>query len=94
MSSPETTTRLHRLRAWRDRRALAAIEDGAKAFMGKPDAWFADPHWMCPNGHVSGMFLKCEEDGDCCLECHEPVILGPPIGEAALASIGWEREVA
>jgi hypothetical protein len=85
--------RLRRLMAWRDRRARQAILDGAPAFCGKPEAWFEDPTWACSAGHVSGMILKCEEDGDLCLACMRPVILIPPsVGEAELAASGWHLE--
>jgi hypothetical protein len=50
-------------------------------FLGKPDSWYQDIHWFCPNGHVSGNFLK-SDDGDLCLACREPVLMGPALGEA------------
>jgi hypothetical protein len=75
------------LRAWRDGEAAKAIAAGAREFMGKPDAWYEDIHWFCQNGHVSAMCLGSELEGDLCLACHEPVILGPPIGEKAFAEI-------
>ncbi len=50
-------------------------------FKGRPDAWFEDLHWFCANGHVSGNYLKSESRGECCLACHAPVCMGPPIGE-------------
>jgi hypothetical protein len=78
---------LNLVKAWRDNEARAEIDAGAKVFMGKPDRWYEDPHWFCENGHVSGNFLKSDEHGDLCLQCHEPVILGPNIGEAAFAPI-------
>lgn len=72
---------------WRDAEAKVAEARGEKMFMGKPDAWFDEPHWFCINGHVSGTFLKCEVDGDRCLACHERVILGPTIGERDFAPV-------
>jgi hypothetical protein len=75
---------LDQLRAWRDGESAKA--PGAK-FMGLPDIWFEDRHWFCTNGHVSRTFLKCEEDGDRCLGCRQPVLLGPAIGEAEFADI-------
>ena len=77
---------LDAMRAWRDARATLEIAEGAKGFLGKPGAWYERPHWFCENGHVSGAFLKCD-DGDRCLDCRKPVILGPTIGEAAFAPI-------
>lgn len=76
-----------RIVAWRDSVAAEEIAAGAAAFMGKPDAWFDDLHWFCGNGHVSGMYLKSERRGECCLACGERVALGPKIGEAAFAPI-------
>jgi hypothetical protein len=70
-----------RLLKWRNDFAAMEIEYGAKSFFGKPEKWLKDPHWFCEEGHVSGFILKCEEDGDLCLECHNPVIIGPPVGE-------------
>ena len=37
------------------------------------------------NGHVSGVCLKSENDGDLCLACHEPIVLGPLMGETEFA---------
>ena len=76
---PATITQV---RAWRDACAVAALEQGAEMFMGKPAAWYEDTHWFCPNGHVSGNYLKSEEKGELCLECRQPVALGPQIGES------------
>jgi hypothetical protein len=48
-------------------------------WMGKPDRWYADPHWRCENDHVSVSFLKSEAKGcACCLECFSPVVLTVP----------------
>lgn len=79
-------TAFERMRAWRDDLAAQANARGEKMFLNKPDAWFADPHFMCENGHVSGMILT-GDSGDRCLECHKPTILGPAIGEARFAPI-------
>lgn len=68
---------IEQIRQWRD--SVAALSPGPH-FMGKPEAWFEDLHWFCPNGHVSGRFLKCE-DADRCLACREPVLMGPPMSE-------------
>lgn len=70
---------LEEMRAWRDAQAAASTE---KKFMGKPESWYENLHWFCRRGHVSGVFLKAD-DGDRCLVCREPVIMGPPIGEDA-----------
>ncbi|HEX5213300.1 MAG TPA: hypothetical protein VFW22_16365 [Pseudolabrys sp.] len=72
---------------WRDDVANSEQERGRALFMGKPDAWYEDPHWFCINGHVSGRYLSTETRGERCLACGAPVILGPPIGEAAFAPI-------
>lgn len=48
-------------------------------FLGKPDRWYADPHWRCANDHVSLTVLKSEAKGcACCLECFSPVVLTFP----------------
>jgi hypothetical protein len=78
---------IHHIRMWRDKLAKEAQADGAAMFMGKPDAWFEDLHWFCPNGHVSGSYLSSEVRGDLCLACNEPVLMGPPIGEKAFKPI-------
>lgn len=77
----------HALIAWRDAEAAAAKARGERMFMGKPEAWYEDPHFFCINGHVSGCVLGSELRGDICLACDEPVILGPRIGEAEFAPI-------
>lgn len=78
---------IEKIRVWRDAEANAAKARGEPMFAGKPVSWFEDTHWFCSNGHVSGRFLKCEEDGDCCLACRAQVLMGPPIGEKAFAPI-------
>lgn len=78
---------INQLRAWRDAEAAKAIATGARSFLGRPTAWYDDIHWFCQNGHVSAMCLGSELEGDLCLACHEPVILGPAIGEAKFANI-------
>lgn len=77
---------IEHIRRWRDGLAKEAAARGEKMFMGKPDAWFRDVHWFCPNGHVSGVFLG-SETADLCLACHEPVLMGPAMGEAEFAPI-------
>lgn len=74
--------KLVNLREWRDRELTRAIEDGEMLFMGFPSTWIEDPHWFCANGHVSGVYLKSEGEGNLCLACLTPVLLGPArIGE-------------
>lgn len=70
---------LEELLIWRGAQLRAAA--GA-LFMGFPETWFEDPHWFCPSGHVSGVFLKTES-ADRCLACREPVVMGPALSEAA-----------
>lgn len=54
-----------------------AEENGELMFLGIPDSWFEDPHWMCRNEHVSRRYLKTEYDA-VCLECYCTVRLMPP----------------
>jgi len=75
-----------RIRAWRDSLAREAKLRGEEMFMGKPDAWYDDLHWFCPNGHVSGRFLSGDR-GDRCLACLEPVLMGPPMTERQFAAV-------
>ena len=64
---------LDELRAWQKQHI--AKETGP-LFMGLPDRWYDDPHYRCPNGHISTTILKSEAKGcSCCLSCWEPVIL-------------------
>jgi hypothetical protein len=51
---------------------------GTLMFLGRPDRWSAEPHWRCPNDHVSTTFLKSEERGDLCLACGANVRLTFP----------------
>lgn len=49
-----------------------AAEPGPR-FMGDiPERWMdGDMRWRCPNGHVSGGYIKSEEfGGDCCQRCY------------------------
>lgn len=75
------------LRTWRDAEAEKARAGGAEMFLGKPDAWYASPHFFCTSGHVSARVLKNEEEGDLCMACLKPVLLGPPMSEADYAPI-------
>ena len=74
------------IRIWRDMLAEQAGARGEPMFMGKPEAWYDDPHWFCATGHVSGLIIK-SHDGDLCMACLEPVIMGPHVGEAEFAKI-------
>lgn len=71
---------------WRNRCAMAEAAAGAVMFMGKPERWYKDPHWFCGNGHVSRMYLS-GDDGDRCLVCQLPVLMGPAISEEAFLPI-------
>lgn len=72
------------IRSWRD--ALAKQTPPEDRFLGRPEAWYEDLHWFCPNGHVSGVFLKAE-DRDRCLACREPVLMGPAVTESQFGSL-------
>lgn len=79
---------LEALHQWRTGKAAEEAAAGAPMFLGKPERWFEDVSWACTKGHVSRNFLKCEEDGDRCLECHEPVLMIPPeMGETAFGPV-------
>ena len=61
------------------RRANGEIAAGADQFMRWPDRWWADPHWRCPDDHVSTRILRCEESPrDRCLACQQQVHLTFP----------------
>ena len=76
-----------RLQEWRDAYAKQEIASGKPSFMGNPDEWYEDTHWFCENGHVSGRFLKSEEEGVLCLACRKPVFMGPRMGEQVFGKI-------
>lgn len=78
---------LIRLIKWRNRQIEHAKIDALPFFLGLPEVWYHRPTWGCENGHASGRFLKCEEDGDVCLACLRPVYLIPPIAEEELTKI-------
>jgi hypothetical protein len=79
---------MHSLRAWQSGEAAKEAARGVPLWLDRiPETWLDDPHWFCPNGHVSGVYLKSEERGDLCLACMEPVMLGPKIGEQAFSVI-------
>lgn len=79
------------LRAWRDRRSAEAAAGGAPMFMGLPDAWFENPHWLCPGGHVSTVYLRRDSGEPACLACGIGVVLGPPITEATFMALTREE---
>lgn len=57
----------------------AAHAAGEEFFLGIPDAWYEPtPTYGCNNGHVSRRYLKSEECGCLCLECHQPIAIIPP----------------
>lgn len=48
----------------------AFAKERGPLFLGAPERWLDDPHWRCPNGHVSTHYLRSEELGRAaCLEC-------------------------
>lgn len=57
---------------------LLRREGDVPMFMGKPDRWWDFPHWRCPNGHVTTMYLKSEAKGALCLRCRTSVELTSP----------------
>lgn len=84
LTAPQSAALVEQIRKWRN--ALAVETPVEQRFMGRPNAWYEDLHWFCPNGHVSGVFLKAE-DLDRCLACGEPVLMGPPMGEKEFGSL-------
>jgi hypothetical protein len=61
-----------------DREIQAAQHAGEEFFLGLPDAWYDPaPTYGCNNGHVSRRYLKSEDRGCLCLECHEGVAMLP-----------------
>lgn len=61
-----------------DREIEAAMDSGEEFFLGLPDSWYdPSPTYGCNNGHVSHRYLKSEERGCICLECHEGVAMLP-----------------
>lgn len=84
LTAAQSASLLEQIHKWRN--ALALETPVEQCFMGRPNAWYEDPHWFCPNGHVSGVFLKAEE-GDRCLACGEPVLMGPAMTESQFGSL-------
>ena len=75
----DLTRRLERAGDLGQRLLERAAAEGGPMFLGKPERWFADPRWRCPNDHVSVSYLKSESrGGPLCLECEEPVFLTFP----------------
>lgn len=86
--TPKQERHLRALYVWRNEAAKAEEATGEKMFLGKPERWFEDVSWGCTTGHVSRTILKCEEDGDRCLECNAPVLMIPPeFGEAKFGPV-------
>lgn len=51
---------------------------GEEFFLDIPDAWYEPiPTYGCNNGHASRRYLKSEERGCLCLECHQPIAIIP-----------------
>lgn len=66
------------IKALQDREIAAAAKAGEEFFMDLPDAWYEPrPTYGCNNGHVSRCYLKSEEHGPLCLECHEGIAMLP-----------------
>lgn len=86
----------HPKQTLRDTLLALGEAEGGEMFMGKPDRWWADPHWRCINGHVSTMIIKSEARGcDICSACREPVYLTFPEdrdGPLAAAPIGADKD--
>ncbi len=56
--------------------ALIARETGS-LFMGLPDRWIDDPHYICPAGHVRTGVIKSGRLGDMC-GCGGPMVMTAP----------------
>lgn len=66
------------IKIFQDRAIAAAEAAHEEMFLGIPDAWYEpSPVWGCDNGHVSRRYLKSEERGCLCLECHKNVAIIP-----------------
>jgi hypothetical protein len=69
--------REQRLRNWRDKQREKARSNKETFFLDFPDSWYEPrPVWADINGHISHRYLKTN-NGDVCLECHEPIWLVP-----------------
>lgn len=74
---PETTW--ERVRSLDERLRAIGRHEGGAMWMGKPDRWWADPHWRCTGDHVSDFILKSEAmRASVCLGCYEPVVITFP----------------
>jgi hypothetical protein len=82
---PETRA----MREWSLRLAESCEDDGEEMFLGMPDAWYEEHTLFCADGHVSHVSLGTD-DGDRCLSCRRPLVLGPSITEADFATIAAE----
>lgn len=69
--------RLNRLKLYLATKTKEYEEAGGEMWMGQPDEWYEPFTICCPRGHVSHRFLKCEEKGELCLVCQEPIYLCP-----------------
>lgn len=66
------------IKVLQDREIEAARAAGEEFFLGIPDAWYEpSPTYGCDSGHVSRRFLKSEESGCLCLECHQSIAIIP-----------------
>ena len=74
------------LMSWWESERQIATDAGEVLFLGVPDKWFDDPNYFCENGHVSKNILS-GDDGDRCLACMKPTIIGPPIREQEFALV-------
>lgn len=61
---------------------MKLIEEAKASFQGKrfmdmPEVWIDEGYFWCESGHRSRTILKCDGEGDRCLECRKPVRMGP-----------------
>lgn len=69
-----------------DRYALNEDLNGALMLIERPDRWYDDPHWRCPNDHVNAVptqgwridIHEKEYSYQLCIECFMPVRLTFP----------------
>lgn len=85
MLDPETRA----IREWSLRLAESCEDDGDEMFLGMPDAWYEERTLFCADGHVSHVSLGTD-DGDRCLSCRRPLVLGPSMTEADFTTIAAE----
>jgi len=58
--------------------AEAGEKENGEIFGTKPLRWWNDPHWRCPNEHVSTVLYRSELMGRVCMFCGKPVWLTFP----------------